>query len=149
MKPSRVCGNQYNFKVHAISLGLLISIMGLHKPVNGEVYVTAVNPSYGSLAGGTRMVIRGSGFSASTNSAGNRVLIGEKYSCDPIPLHSTVNQIICKTRPALEGYYKTYWDLWTLPQKITVIVDNTQVSTCVPAIGQTCTFQYLTSWYRF
>ena len=32
------------------------------------------------------------------------VKIGQ-YFCDPIPLHCTVNQIACKTRPALEGMY--------------------------------------------
>ena len=117
------------------------------RPVIAQVYVSAVNPSHGSLAGGTRLVIRGSGFSSNTNSAGNTIFIGEKYLCDPIPLHSTTNQIICKTRSALEGFYSTYDVLWTLPQNITVKVDGSQISTCIPSVGQTCTFQFSTEWY--
>ena len=32
-----------------------------------------------------------------------QVWIGGKYECDIVTLHSTVNQVVCKTRPALEG----------------------------------------------
>jgi hypothetical protein len=125
---------------------LIILIFACLGYVHGQVYITGVNPSQGSLAGGTRLVIRGSGFSANTNSAGNAVFIGSRYFCDPIPLHSTVNQIICKTRSALEGYYRTSETLWTLPQNISVIVDGSQTSSCIPSSGQTCTFQYSTAW---
>lgn len=31
--------------------------------------------------------------------------IGGKYECEIVTLHSTVNQIVCKTRPALDGSY--------------------------------------------
>jgi hypothetical protein len=128
---------------------LVILILASWECAHGQVYITGVNPSQGSLAGGTRLVIRGSGFSANTNAAGNAVFVGSRYFCDPIPLHSTVNQIICKTRSALDGYYSTYEALWTLPQNISVIVDGSQTSSCLPSSGQTCTFQYSTAWCVF
>ena len=31
------------------------------------------------------------------------MFIGGKYECEIVTLHSTVNQIVCKTRPALDG----------------------------------------------
>ena len=33
--------------------------------------------------------------------------IGGRYECEIVTLHSTVNQIVCKTRPALDGSYTT------------------------------------------
>ena len=36
-------------------------------------------------------------------SGSQQVRIGGKYECDIVTLHSTVNQIVCKTRHALEG----------------------------------------------
>jgi hypothetical protein len=125
---------------------LIILVFACWEHAHGQVYITGVNPSQGSLAGGTRLVIRGSGFSANTNSAGNAVFVGSRYFCDPIPLHSTVNQIICKTTSALEGYDSNSGPLWTLPQNISVIVDGSQKSSCIPSSGQTCTFQYSTAW---
>ena len=137
------CMNHFHcsYLIHLIIFHCFIP--GLH----GEVYITGVNPTQGSLAGGTRVVIRGSGFSSNTNSVGNAVYIGSQYFCDPIPLHSTINQIICKTRSALAGYYSNPPTLWTLPQNITVVVDGSQNSSCSPSQGQTCTFQFTTSWY--
>lgn len=125
---------------------IIMLLFACWEQAHGQVYITGVNPSQGSLAGGTRLVIRGSGFSANTNSAGNAVFVGSRYFCDPIPLHSTVNQIICKTRSALEGYYRYSDALWTLPQNISVIVDGSQTSSCIPSSGQTCTFQYSSAW---
>ena len=52
---------------------------------------------------GYHLLVQGSGFSTNTGGTGNIIRIGKKYFCDPIPLHCTVNQIACKTRPALEG----------------------------------------------
>ncbi len=115
--------------------------------VDCQVYITAVNPSEGSLAGGTRMVIRGSGFSSNTMPEGSVVLIGEDYACDPIPLHSTVNQIICKTRPAIRGYFYPPTYFWTRPRVVKVIVDGAQNSTCTPTQGESCTFSYTNGWY--
>ena len=51
---------------------------------------------------------QGSGFSTNTGGTGNIIRIGTKYLCDPIPLHCTVNQIACKTRPALEGCFLVF-----------------------------------------
>ena len=53
----------------------------------------------------TMWKFQGSGFSTNTGGSGNIVMIGGKYFCDPIPLHCTVVQIACKTRPALEGLF--------------------------------------------
>ena len=95
------------------------------------------------------MVISGSGFSSNVND-GNVVFIGSKYGCDPIPLHSTVNQVICKTRPALDGFYSSYnvWQMYqTGVQNITVVV-NGEVSTCRPvSSGATCSFEYRTDGF--
>jgi hypothetical protein len=129
-------------------LSLLLFLAIASNLINGQVYISGVNPTQGSLAGGTRLVVRGSGFSSNTNAAGNVVFIGTNYRCDPIPLHSTVNQIICKTRSALTGYYSNPPTLWTLPQNITVVVDGSQNSICVPASGQRCTFTFTTTWYE-
>jgi hypothetical protein len=121
------------------------------------VIITAVNPSKGSMAGGTRMVIRGSGFSTNSGGIGNIVYIGSKYQCDPVLLHCTVNQIVCKTRPAMEGYgpMSMFEDnaafglnVRTDVLDVTVIVDGADYSTCIPPSGKACTFQYRTDWFH-
>ena len=111
---------------------VFLSVLSRLQYSQSDVVIFEVNPSQGSLFGGTRLVIRGSGFSANTNSASNLVYIGSRYRCDPIPLHSTVNQIICKTQPATDGFYPTYDTLRTGVQNITVVVDGSQTSTCKP-----------------
>ena len=137
---------QYRIATHMFLGPFLLILSFTLDRIEGQVYISAVNPTQGSLAGGTRLVIRGSGFSSNTNSAGNVVFIGSTYICDPIPLHSTVNQIICKTRSALFGYFSNSPALWTLPQNISVLVDGSLTSSCIPAIGQLCTFQYTSAW---
>jgi hypothetical protein len=110
----------------------------------------------GSLAGGTRVIISGSGFSANTNS-GNMVYLGfapVMLQCMPIPLHSTVNQIACKTQSALPYTYERTSSLahvtsaWYLPAygvtkllNVTVVSDG-EVSSCIG----TCVFQYHEDW---
>lgn len=127
---------------------VFLSVLSRLQYSQSDVVIFEVNPSQGSLFGGTRLVIRGSGFSANTNSASNLVYIGSRYRCDPIPLHSTVNQIICKTQPATDGFYPTYDTLRTGVQNITVVVDGSQTSTCKPvSLGRTCSFEYRTDWY--
>ncbi len=93
-------------------------------------------------------MIRGSGFSSNTNSQSNLIYIGNRFGCDPIPLHSTVNQIICKTQPAIDGYYPTFDILRTGPQNITVVVGGAETSICKPiSAGKTCSFEYRTDWF--
>ncbi len=109
----------------------------------------------GSLAGGTRLIISGSGFSSNTNS-GNMVYIGTHLGlqCMPIPLHSTANQIACKTQsalpftyertntpaqPATSSYYPTYGT--SRPLNITIVSDG-EVASCIGA----CQFQYHEDW---
>jgi len=72
-----------------------------------------------------------------------RVIIGGKYGCDVIPLHSTVSQIACKTTAALEGSWQLYgWgDGWTDSMDVIVIVDG-RVSKCVTSDAHGCTFSY-------
>jgi hypothetical protein len=137
---------------------LFVFIISVHiKDSYTMVIITAVNPSRGSLAGGTRMVIRGSGFSTNTGGIGNVVYIGSKYQCDPVLLHCTINQIVCKTRPAMEGYgpMSMFEDnagfginVRTGVLDVTVLVDGTEHSTCIPPAGKACTFQYRTDWFH-
>ncbi len=118
--------------------------------VKCAVYIYEVNPTRGSLYGGSRMVIRGSGFSSNTNKLSNQIFIGPNYGCDMIPLHSTVNQIVCKTRPAIDiNDYQQFEGLRSGVQPVTVIVDGTQISTCSPsAPGKTCSFEFMSLWYH-
>ncbi len=124
---------------------------------NAMVIITAVNPSRGSMAGGTRMIIRGSGFSTNSGGIGNIVYIGSKYQCDPVLLHCTVNQIVCKTRPAMEGYgpMSMFEDnaafglnVRTGVLDVTVVVDGAESSACIPPSGKACTFQYRADWFH-
>ena len=107
------------------------------------------------------MVISGSGFSPNTNSIGE-VYLGFRslrLRCFPIPLHSTVNQIICKTESALryttELNYEQNRPLSltrhqdnlaasgsTGPLEVTV-VSNGEASTC----AGTCVFEYHEDWW--
>jgi hypothetical protein len=139
-------------------LSLILLIISVHiQHTHTMVIITAVNPSRGSMAGGTRMVIRGSGFSSNTGGIGNVVYIGNKYRCDPVILHCTVNQIICKTRPAMEGYgpMSMFEDnrafgvnIRTGVLDVSVVVDGFDYSTCIPPSGKECTFQYRTDWFH-
>ena len=114
-----------------------------------QVFIYEVNPSQGSIYGGTRLVIRGSGFSSNTNALSNQIYIGTRYGCDLIPLHSTVNQIVCKTRPAIDVNNYVQNDVANSGvQNIVVVVDGAQSSTCSPSSqGKKCSFEYLNSWF--
>jgi hypothetical protein len=138
-------------------LFILVAASNVSTHTYAMVIITAVNPSKGSMAGGTRMVIRGSGFSTNSGGIGNIVYIGSKYQCDPVLLHCTVNQIVCKTRPAMEGYgpMSMFEDnaafglnVRTGVLDVTVLVDGSEFSTCIPPAGKTCTFQYRADWFH-
>ena len=67
-----------------------------------------VEPSVGSYAGGARITIFGSGFTnASSTGLANKVLIGTS-ECQVIQLHSTPNQIVCKTPPHTSRFDRSY-----------------------------------------
>ncbi len=96
------------------------------------------------------MIIRGSGFSSNTG-GGNLVYIGNTYMCDPVILHCTVNQIVCKTQPAMNGYGPVILgelngafgqNMQTAVMEVTVVVDGSHISTCIPTPGSACLFQY-------
>lgn len=175
------------------------------------VEITSVGPSAGSLAGGTRMHIRGSGFSnnmgglhihpslclpasvsvsrlltpharlaealahcttllvrnarsrahvgASTGAIAfapharhpppltftgeQKVVIGGKYECHVIPLHSTVSQIACKTSSAAGAVWNEDGEgAGTGPLDVVVIVDKVRVSTCLSKDSHGCKFQF-------
>jgi hypothetical protein len=102
------------------------------------------------------MHIRGSGFSTNMNPLGNVVMIGGKYRCDVIPLHSTVNQIACKTGSAIYGSETRPWDSgrtalpdgWTDLMDVKITVDGARNSTCQSTASHGCAFMYTTSWLR-
>ena len=81
--------------------------------------MTDVVPHYGGTAGGTRIIIKGSGFSTNTNPVGNIVTIDD-ILCEVVPLHSTVNQIVCKTPPHSEIRNAV----------VRVIVDGVHIAKC-------------------
>lgn len=108
------------------------------------IHITAVRPSGGSLAGGTRIHIQGTGFSTSTG-GGNIVQIGP-YICDTIPLHSQPSQIVCKTRSAENGAWGT-WSGYTERLPVSVYVGG-QASACDSPDSWGCTFMYTAGWYH-
>ncbi len=115
---------------------------------NGQVVITSVEPSRGSLAGGTRMHIKGRGFSENLNEMGNLVLIGGRFRCDVIPLHSTVNQIACKTRSAIDdgapgssGPWRDGGNMRTADLEVTVLVDGIYPSVCQNSEPRKCRFR--------
>ena len=70
--------------------------------------------------------------------------------CDPVILHCTVNQIVCKTRPAMDGYGPLNLgerngafgeNMQTPVLEVTVVVDGSDVSSCIPTAGSACLFQ--------
>lgn len=63
--------------------------------------ITLVSPRLGSRAGQTRLTITGRNF-ANSSSAVNDVRMNGQV-CATIPLHSTENQIVCKTPPWVPG----------------------------------------------
>ncbi len=142
--------------MHSFALCLILIVSSFQiQDVFAAVIITAVNPSRGSMAGGTRMVIRGSGFSTNTGGIGNVVYLGSKYQCDPVILHCTVNQIVCKTRPALDGYGPMSMfddnggfglNVRTGVLDVAVLVDGLEYSTCLAP--QKCTFQYRADWFH-
>ena len=80
--------------------------------------ITGLKNWQGGTDGGTRLVILGQGFSLNQNNNGNVVLIGGK-PCDVVPLHSTANQITCKTPPNPDGSHR-----------VTVFVDGVEEAAC-------------------
>lgn len=115
-----------------------------HASHGPPVHITHVRPSGGSLAGGTRVIIRGSGFSTNTG-GGNVIQIGP-YFCDPIPLHSQPAQIACKTRSALDGAYST-WSGQTGRLPVVIFV-NGKASACESSDSWGCTFMYTGGWWH-
>jgi hypothetical protein len=118
----------------------------------GSVTITSVHPNTGSIAGGTRLHIQGWGFSTNTGGTGNIIRIGDKFVCDPIPLHCTKHQVACKTRSALLSiteHYSRYgrWNGWTHYLPVSVEVDGQQ-SKCSPAPGKNCVFRFHQGWFH-
>ena len=125
----------------AIALLLLLAVVAAPQSTDG-VTISSVLPNRGSMAGGTRLHIKGAGFSTNTGGTGNVIKIGDKYFCDPIPLHCTTSQIACKTRSALEGLVSE-WTGWTDWMLVTVIVDGKE-SVCTGS----CQYSYHYGWYH-
>lgn len=74
--------------------------------------VTGRSPTVGSLGGGTRMSIRGEGFSSNQHSGANEVYLqsGDSFiPCDVQAYYSTSTQIVCDTRPSPTGTDSTWF----------------------------------------
>lgn len=76
--------------------------------------ITSVSPSFGSLEGGTRIVIKGEGFSVNYAAGGNKIMIGDA-ECKTVEssgfgactvLCSNLNQIVCDTTTATAAVHK-------------------------------------------
>eukprot|EP00293_Proteomonas_sulcata_P013598 CAMPEP_0184309484 /NCGR_PEP_ID=MMETSP1049-20130417/17628_1 /TAXON_ID=77928 /ORGANISM="Proteomonas sulcata, Strain CCMP704" /LENGTH=200 /DNA_ID=CAMNT_0026622367 /DNA_START=37 /DNA_END=636 /DNA_ORIENTATION=- len=118
--------------------------------IGAQITISAVWPSIGSMAGGTRIHIHGSGF-ADNQGTVNVVSIGS-ILCDPILLHCTPARIACKTRSAEYGMFhdsstssrltleETEYG-WSkqLPVRVSVGVET---STCESTDNHGCTFKY-------
>jgi hypothetical protein len=107
--------------------------------LQASVEVSRVRPTGGSFAGGTRMVISGSGFSSGTG-PGNVVTIGG-LPCIPIPLHCTVAQVICKVQPLPPKYSwnEQGGDSGILPVQVSV---GGEVSVCSDLSANGCSFRF-------
>ena len=142
---------------------LLVSLIVCPHASCQSVVIDSVEPRTGSIAGGTRLQIKGRGFSSNMVPNGNTVIIGGKFRCDVIPLHSTVSQIACKTRSAENGAFMTNWrpsyhsphDDWSLPHgetgmlPVVVIVNGISKSTCSRGDSDpACMFEFTSRWYH-
>jgi hypothetical protein len=107
---------------------LHFAVIMMHTQAVSIAGVTGLKQNSGGLAGGTRLVIQGFGFSSNQNPVGNQVLVGG-IPCETIPLHSTETQITCKTPPSS----KQTW------APITVFVDGTVKADCKMS---SCSFAY-------
>ena len=89
--------------------------------------IDSVSPSTGSVVGGTKLVIKGEGFSINYAAGHNRVYIGGTTECITLErqgfgactvLCSNYNQIVCNTNPSSSTATSS------VAQPITVTVDN-------------------------
>jgi len=112
---------------------------------DSKVVLKHVYPTGGSFAGGTRMVIRGSGFSSGTG-PGNVVTIGG-LPCEPVTLHSTVAQIVCKVMPLPpdRAWHDQGGDSGYLPVKVFV---GGEESECQETRHQPCSFRFAQWWHH-
>ena len=70
-------------------------------------------------------------------------MIGGKYECHVIPLHSTVSQIACKTSSAAGAVWNHNADgSSTASLEVVVTVDKVRVSACHSKDAHGCTFQF-------
>eukprot|EP01137_Pigoraptor_chileana_P025478 Opistho-2@7350 len=85
--------------------------------------ISWVSPDRGSIAGGTKVTIFGSGFSRDIYAGGNVIMFGD-VPCTNIWFYSTTTSIVCVTEPMNPPHVSTG------PVPVTVLVDSTEESVC-------------------
>eukprot|EP00698_Gefionella_okellyi_P011072 TRINITY_DN2904_c0_g2_i1.p1 TRINITY_DN2904_c0_g2~~TRINITY_DN2904_c0_g2_i1.p1 ORF type:complete len:3969 (+),score=910.30 TRINITY_DN2904_c0_g2_i1:483-12389(+) len=95
--------------------------------------ISSVTPRWGSVAGGTRLTIIGSGFSADQYLGNNIVTLADGTACTVISYYCTTTQVVCDTAPHAASQLLG----------VSVLVDNSFTTTCASG-GDNCKFGY--SW---
>ena len=77
----------------------VIAVLGLDDTVTRSL--TSIAPRVGSISGGTRVVIKGTGFSATQALGGSNVVMIGDVECKALEgwYYSNFNQIVCDTSP--------------------------------------------------
>ncbi|EFJ47176.1 hypothetical protein VOLCADRAFT_92353 [Volvox carteri f. nagariensis] len=90
----------------ALRLTLLAFLAGLLYRAVGQPVINRVDPSVGSLAGGTRLVIYGNNF-GDMYTTSSSVYVGP-YPCNLISHYSSSEVLTCETSPGSAGTYLVY-----------------------------------------
>ncbi|GFR40479.1 hypothetical protein Agub_g1046, partial [Astrephomene gubernaculifera] len=87
----------------AVLAVLLLCILGVPQGSQGQTILNSIKPTIGSLAGGTRISIYGTGFGDMYTSS--RVVFIGPYPCSIISHLSSSSVLTCETAPGLAGTY--------------------------------------------
>ncbi|GIM05166.1 hypothetical protein Vretimale_9611 [Volvox reticuliferus] len=90
----------------AFRLALLACLAGIFQGTMSQPVVNSIEPTSGSLAGGTRLVIYGSNF-GDMYTTSSIVYVGP-YPCDIISHYSSSEVLTCETSPGSGGTYSVY-----------------------------------------
>lgn len=94
-----IIAGKHAIMVHVTSKGYALFDVGASRTIRGLTVVSSMAPTEGSVMGGTKITIKGSGFDPSQT----RVRIGTKF-CPTLLL--TTSQIICRTLAHTAGSFE-------------------------------------------